>query len=220
MKVFAAFIAALAVGALPQTSINQSSRTPSTAFTKIERIGEANARAFFVFSTERGSSYTIRHDGHAEVTAAKVLRRSFDLKIGLAGRLDRVYFAEYEGDVLLLYETTNGRDRRAFLERMDQKSLKPRWITAIDGFNLGPGLVDGNEAYLVASNLLASVELQTGNYLWQTPTEAEAAWAGEQFLPPRITNDQIVFQVDAEKGRTVEVEKATGKILKVIAGKE
>ena len=217
MKIVAAFIAALAVGALQQTFINQSSRTPSTAFTNIERIGPANARAFFVFSTERGSSYTIRHDGHAEVTAPKVFRRNFDLKMGLAGRLDRVYFAEYEGDVLLLYETTNGRDRRAFLERMDQKTLKLRWITAIDGFNLGPGLVDGKEAYLVASNLLAKVELQTGSYLWQTPTEDESA--SEQFLPPRISNDHVVFQVDAENGRTIEVDKETGKVLKVVNGK-
>ncbi len=217
MKIVAALIAALAVGALQQTSINQSIRTPSTAFTNIERIGPADARAFFVFSTERGSSYTIRHDGHAEVTAPKVLRRSFDLKLGLTGRLDRVYIAEYEGDVLLLYETTNGRDRRAFLERMDQKTLKARWITAIDGFNLGPGLVDGNEAYLVAANLLARVELETGSYLWQTPTEDESAW--EQFLPPRVTKDHVVFQVDAEKGRSIEVDKETGKILKVVSRK-
>jgi hypothetical protein len=219
MKIFAAFIAALAVGALQQASINQPNRTPSTAFTRIERIGEANARSFFVFSTERGSNYTIRHDGHAEVSAAKVLRRNFDLKMGLAGRLDRVYFLEYQGDLLLIYETTDGRQTRAFFERMDQKTLKLRWITMIDGFNLGPGLVEGNDAYLVASNLVARVDLQTGGYLWQTPTEEADESPNEQFLPPRITNDHVVFQVDAEKGRTVEVDKDTGKILKVVTAK-
>ncbi|HKE58404.1 MAG TPA: hypothetical protein VKB46_16950 [Pyrinomonadaceae bacterium] len=218
MKIFAVFIAALAVGALQQASINQPNRNQSTAFTRIERIGEANARSFFVFSTERGFNYTIRHDGHAEVSAAKVLRRNFDLKMGLAGRLDRVYFSEHDGDLLLIYETTDGRQTRAFFERMDPKSLKLKWITAIDGFNLGPGLVEGNDAYLVASNLMARVDLQTGSYLWQTPTE-EADDSNEQFLPPRITSDRVVFQVDAEKGRSVEVDKETGKILKVVNGK-
>jgi hypothetical protein len=220
MKIFAALIAALAVGASQQAPVNQPNRTPSTAFTKIERIGEANARAFFVFSTERGSNYTIRHDGHAEVSAPKVFRRNFDLKMGLAGRLDRVYFLEYEGDLLLLYVTTNGRDTRAFLERMDQKSLKLKWITAVDGFNLGPGLAEGTDAYLVSSNMLARVDLQTGSYLWQTPTEEQEVPANEQFLPPRISNEHVLFQVDAENGRTVEVDKATGKILKVVNGKE
>jgi hypothetical protein len=220
MKILTAFIAALAVGALQQTSINQSNLTESTAFTKIERVGEANARAFFVFSTGRGFNYTIRHDGHAEVAAPNVTRRrNFDLKMGLVGRLDRVYFLEYERDLLLIYETTNGKQTRAFLERMDQNASKLRWITAIDGFNLGPGLVEGNDAYLVASNLVARVDLQTGGYLWQTPTEESDESPNEQFLPPRITNDHVVFQVDAEKGRTVEVDKETGKILKVVNAK-
>jgi outer membrane protein assembly factor BamB len=220
MKIFAAIIAALAVGAFQQTSINQSKRTENTAFTKIERIGEANARSFFVFSTERGSNYTIRHDGHAEVIAPKVLRRNFDLKMGLAGRLDRVYFLEYQGDLLLIYETTDGKQTRAFFERMDQKTLKPRWIKAIDGFNLGPALVEGGDAYLVAANLLARVELETGSYLWQTNTEEQNESPNQQFLPPRLTSDHVVFQVDAEQGRTIEVDKATGKILKVLKGKE
>jgi hypothetical protein len=97
----------------------------SNGFEQANRVGDPNARNFFLFSTSAGN-YTIRQDGMGEVSTPKGMRRVFNLKLGLKGRLERVYYGEHQGDLLLLYELQDGR---AYLLRMDQQKRKPRWLT-------------------------------------------------------------------------------------------
>src|SRR5262252_4676079 len=81
---------------------------------EVERIGEATARHFFVFATE-SRKYTVRQDGRGECYATNVRRKNFDLKTGVGGRIDRLYFVEHGPDVLLLYEVTAGRAGWAYM---------------------------------------------------------------------------------------------------------
>lgn len=89
-------------------------------FTLARRIG-----AFHLFSTSVGK-YTIRHDGWGEVYI-RDRKRNFRVNTGARQRIKRLYFLEYEGDLLLLYEA----GASGYLLRLDQKTRKVRRATTV-----------------------------------------------------------------------------------------
>jgi hypothetical protein len=94
-------------------------------FAGARRIGELNARHFYLFSTSVGN-YTISQYGLGEVYVGN-RKKYFSLKVTPRTRLERVYFFEYEGDLLLLYEA----GASGYLLRLDQSSRKIRSVTSI-----------------------------------------------------------------------------------------
>lgn len=91
-------------------------------FTLARHIG-----AFHLFSTSAGK-YTIRHDGWGEVYIG-ARKRNFRVKASARERIKRLYYFEYRGDVVLLYEAAAS----GYLIRLDQKTRAIRSVTAIDG---------------------------------------------------------------------------------------
>jgi len=118
------------------------------AFATAERVGEGNERSFFVLSTSAGG-YVIRHDGMGEFTSPAGLRRVFMLRV--RGRIDRIYFLEHQRDLLLMYEGHDARSQWAYLVRMEQTKRKARWITEVDGTDLGAPVIEGE--MIVIKNL-------------------------------------------------------------------
>ena len=114
----------------------------SETFALADRVGEGNERSFFTLSTSVGS-YVIRHDGMGEFTSPAGLRRVFMLKVGAKGRIDRVYFLEHQRDLFLMYEVHDASSQWAYLVRMEQTKRKARWITEVDGVDLGAPLIQG-----------------------------------------------------------------------------
>lgn len=114
----------------------------SETFALAERVGEGNERSFFVLSTSAGN-YVIRHDGMGEFTSPAGLRRVFMLRVGSKARIDRMYFLEHQRDLFLMYEVHDASSQRAYLVRMEQTKRKARWITEIDGTDLGAPLIQG-----------------------------------------------------------------------------
>jgi hypothetical protein len=200
---------------LPFLSAAQSpddQSTPSSGvvtFTWVERIGDANARSFFVFATSV-RHFTIRHDGQGESYGSTLMRKKFNLRVGQQERLQRLYFLEQDGDLILAYEVSDGLSGWGYIERVNQKTLKLLWVTPVSGFNIGRGLVESEDLYLSASNLLAKVDLHSGNYVWQVNDIGEPV--GE-FTVPRLMPDRVVFREDRGHGRTIEVDKVSGRVL-------
>lgn len=204
---FAAVALLLTVSSVPVETQTAQSGSQQIALVNVDRIGEATARSFFVFPTSV-RNYAIRHDGLGEGSTLQGMRKTFVLRMGGTGRLQRLYFAEYEGDLLLEYEVTGPRGNWGYVLRMDQKKMKFRWITPVSGDNLGPGLIDHHDLYFGASNLLAKIDLHTGAYLWQQSELQQILTFGI----PAIKADTVVFRDEAEIKSTIEVEKQTGRI--------
>lgn len=114
----------------------------SETFALADRVGEGNERSFFILSTTAGN-YIIRHDGMGEYTSPTGLRRVFMLKLGAKSRIDRVYFLEHQRDLFLLYEVHDASSQWSYLVRMEQTKRKARWITEVDGADLGAPMVQG-----------------------------------------------------------------------------
>jgi hypothetical protein len=113
------------------------------AFALADRIGEPNARSFFLFATSAGN-YTLRQDGMGEFTSPKGLRRVFYLRLGAKGRIERVYFLEHEGDLFLLYEVHDASSEWSYLLRMEQQKRKPRWVTALPIGDIQETIIQGD----------------------------------------------------------------------------
>jgi len=123
---------------------------------------------------------------------------------------------EYEGDLLLIYEASDKQFGWGYVERLNQKTLRPRWLKPVNGFNIGPGLVEANYAYLSAVDLLAKIDLRTGDYVWQQQAfQEQYLLSSDGFRLASVKGERVFFQEDAENGKTIEVDKTTGKILGV-----
>ncbi|HET9478923.1 MAG TPA: hypothetical protein VFO72_06240, partial [Pyrinomonadaceae bacterium] len=82
--------------------------------------------AFHLFSTSVGK-YTISRAGWGEVYVGD-RKKNFRVKVGARERIERLYFFEYEGDLLLLYEA----GASGYLLRLHQKTRKVRRATSIN----------------------------------------------------------------------------------------
>lgn len=112
---------------------------PAETFILADRVGEPNARSFFLFSTSAGQ-YTVRHDGMGEMTSPKGMRRVFNLRVGARARIESVYYLEHQGDLFLLYEVTG---QIFYLVRMEQTKRKLRWSTELRDVSEAP-VIDGD----------------------------------------------------------------------------
>jgi len=102
-----------------------SQREEVSPFSQVKRIGEPPAQMFYLFSTSV-SNYTIRNDGLGDVLV-RVRKKNFQLKAGANSHIERLYFFEYEGELLLLYEA----GASGYLVRFDQKTKTIKSTTAI-----------------------------------------------------------------------------------------
>jgi hypothetical protein len=153
------FLSAISVFGRTQTLQNQTQQ--HTAFVRVERIGEASARSFFVFSTPT-RNYAIRHDGHGEGSSNTLLRKYLNLKMEGATRLEQVFYAEYETDLLVQYEVTDLKSNWAYLLRLDQKTMKVKWLTSLVTSSQNLGRIDGQHVYFIDGNQSIKIDLQTG----------------------------------------------------------
>lgn len=115
-------------------------RSSLESFSLADRVGEPNARSFFLFSTSVGN-YTVRQDGMGEVSSPKGMRRVFNLRVAGKGRISSVYFLEHEGDLLLLYEVSN---QGSYLVRMEQTKRKLRWSASLETSNVQAPVIEGD----------------------------------------------------------------------------
>jgi len=198
-----------------QEPANQTGPSQQEAFVNVDRTGEDKWRSFFMFSAA-GHDYTVRGDGFGQSTPGRARPQSFHLTLGREGRLERLYYLEHDNDLLLVYEATDQRYGWGYVERFDPRTMKRRWITPVSAFNIGPGLVEGNSLYLAAANLVARIDLGSGKYLWQhDEIQKQYELLVESFQLPSLSNDKVLFYENGHRGRTVEIEKSTGRILHV-----
>jgi hypothetical protein len=145
-------------------------------FAKARHIGEGTSRSFFLFLTSAGK-YTIRHDGFGEVAASGKRKEVFFSILSPGSRLERVYFSEYEGDLLLLYEVREGRSSGSCLLRMNQQTRKVRWLKWIQVDDNESCVVEGDEVHCGAPDNLKKFDLKTGKQLNQTSSSSASSCA-------------------------------------------
>ncbi len=101
-------------------------REDESPFALAKCIGDPRTRAFYLFSTSVGN-YTVSTGGLVEVYVGN-RKKYFPVKVGANSRIERLYFLEHEGDLLLLYEA----GKSGYLVRVNQATRKVKSTTAIN----------------------------------------------------------------------------------------
>ena len=138
------------------SSTAQDAVVPTGAFAEARRLGQPPELTFFLFSSSYGN-YVIRHDGLGEV-GIPGRNLQFYLTTGMTGRVERMYYREYEGDLLLSFEV----GETGYVRRMNQQTRKMRWLTPIDATVVDQCVVEADEVHCGDGDEFIKIDLKTG----------------------------------------------------------
>jgi len=175
--------------------------------------------ASFEFSAG-GFQYNVAENGIGHRSANN--QRTFNLRLARHDYLMReLYFAEYEGDLLLIAEVSNGEYGMGFIARLDGTTLRMKWKRVIPGFNVGRGLLDGAYVYVTGIGFVGKVNLQSGAYAWRHENlYRRTISAFNAFELPEVEGDVVIFREAAhylrKKIAVIRVQRRRGKIISII----
>lgn len=170
-----------------------------------------------------GKNYEISEKGIGK--KAGNTNAAFRLPLGKNESLSgRVYFTEYRGDLVFLYEASIGGEGIGYIARFDGKTLKLKWRAVVSGFNVGKGLIETQFAYLTAIGFVAKINLVTGKYVWKHDNlyrKFDKNGAFNSFEIPQLEGNNVTFTEKTvyDKINILVVNKMTGKIIRTVLGK-
>lgn len=186
----------------------------TTAFQEAQRHGEdipgGSLRWEFQWN---GKTVNIASDGKGNVG-----NREFQMPLNSTRLTARLFFATYDGDLLLLVEETDEESGAGKLARFASKTLKPKWTCGLPGINVGPGLLEGKFAYLSARATAMKVDLANGQWAWRKTnlnrTNESTAYRFNAFDLPRVEDSSVIFPEAGASG-SITFDKAKGEILEI-----
>ena len=151
----------------------------------------------------------------------KSLSRPFSLQLDRSDYLTRAfYYAEYEKDLLLIYEVSDSEYGFGVIERLEGPTLKRKWKIVISGFNIGQGLIDDHYAYVTGIGFIGKVDLASGFYVWRHKNLYERSkHAFNSFELPEVNGPIVIFKESPDylrkKVAIISVHRKSGKILRL-----
>jgi outer membrane protein assembly factor BamB len=130
---------------------------------------------------------------------------------------ERIYSAPYHGDLLVLFDVSNGEQGWGGIARLQPPDFHVVWHVKIPSSNVGPAAIDGSSLYVSAAGFVARVDLEGGRYLWQHGGLYDATnQRFNAFLVPLVTRSEALFYEQVGLGATsrapkvVRVQKDSG----------
>ncbi len=173
-----------------------------------------------------GFSYRVATNGNGRRTKGDRTRR-FNLRLESGVQIETaLFFAEYEGDLLLVYNVAGGDWADGRVTRLQQPSMRALWNQDDASTNVGPPLREGRFLYVTGAGFVGKLDLRTGEYVWQHEDlyrETEVARAGvkpddfNSFETPELAGETVLFRARPvyNRPRTLVVNKKTGKIIRI-----
>jgi hypothetical protein len=169
-----------------------------------------------------GSHFELKRDATGRRRSSRGQSTRFRLKVESDEEINRVYYSEYKGDLLLLCELNAGGYGSGFVVRMDSQTLRQKWRVQIPAFNVSQALIEDNSVYLGATGFAGKLDLDSGRYLWKHDDfyrKYHKDGAFNIFELPRIVGNEVVYTEKQEmfnrKPNIIRFNKKTGKVLKV-----
>ncbi|HZI19171.1 MAG TPA: hypothetical protein VEY09_11295 [Pyrinomonadaceae bacterium] len=218
-----AFLLAAAVAAAQAPPAAGGGTHDARVFREARGVGADAARLPEAFEFElSGYSYRVGNNGSGRRTKDGKTRL-FNLRLDGPDFIERIYFDEYEGNVILACEVSDGDAGAGLVLRLEQPSMRARWRRAVPTFNVGPPARDGAGLYLTALNFVARLDLDSGRYVWRLRdlNAPEGPGRGEHFYSfaaPEFAGDEVLFREAGRYNRplrTLRVNKKTGRLVGV-----
>ena len=173
-------------------------------------VAVAQARRVIAFEFPvAGFQYHIARNGLGNCTDGDSPARPFNLHLSKGDFIRALYYAEYQGDAVLLIEVSNGAYGAGFILRVGGAVPDIKWKQAIPAINVGRGLVEGDFAYVTAMRFVAKVNLKSGSYTWRHGNLQH----GDAFDAPALVGNTVSFPARRPSAMTVKADKQTGRIL-------
>jgi hypothetical protein len=196
------------------------------------------AEAPVAFEFESGGfKYHVAANGNGSRTKGDKTRR-YNLHLASGEAVRRLFFSEYEDDLLLLCEVEGGEGGPSvFITRLEQPSMRALWKQSApsDGVDARRR---GGSLYLGGAGFVARLELKGGAYAWRhrdrrEDTDAESGNKADneadgttevliprgRYVPTEVAGDTVVFRpargAAGQGAKTVRVNRKTGKIISV-----
>jgi hypothetical protein len=186
--------------------------------------------AAFDFSLS-GYAYQVRSNGAGRRTKDGKTRL-FNLRLEGGDAIRHIYFAEYERNVLLVCEVSDGERGAGFVVRLEQPSMRARWRREVPGPNIGRPLLDKTSLYLTAARFVARLDPETGEYVWrhaglggraepEATTEVKGSGDGaifSAFAVPEVAGEEVLFRelpVYNRAPKAIRVERRSGRIVRI-----
>lgn len=209
---FSVFAQAQAVG---DSRASQPSRPETFQNAKSVTTGSTTSFEFALSDF----TYHITDYGNGRRSKGGAIRR---FNLGLSGPhlIREIYYAGYEGNVLLVCATTDGdMFQQGFITRLEQPSMRSRWKQTIPGIPGGEPLRVKQYLYVTGRRFAGKLDLKTGVYVWRLDNLAESS-AGDKFTSfarPEVNGDEVLFKergVYNRRAATVVVNDKTGKLVR------
>lgn len=157
--------------------------------------------------------YHLARNGLGNRTDGDSPAQSFSLHLSKGDYIRSLYYAEYQGDAILLIEVSNGAYGAGFIVRIGGAVPGIQWKQTIPGINVGRGLLDDDFAYITAKDFVAKVSLRSGSYAWRHEN-LENGSTFDAFDPPGLDGNKVLFPARGRGRKTaVTVNKETGRLL-------
>jgi hypothetical protein len=167
-----------------------------------------------------GSAFHIRQNGNGRRTKGKRVR-GFNLRLESGDSINRLFYSEFEGGLLLLLHIDTPGGGGGFITRLEQPSMRGLWRQRVPAPDVGQPLRDGTHLYVTGTGLVAKLDLRTGIYAW-LHNSFEGARKGEPltlkaFDQPELKSDEVRFRERPvyNPRRTVVVSNKTGEIIRI-----
>jgi hypothetical protein len=165
-----------------------------------------------------GADFDVTTDGTLSRSAREGRRLTIRLPLAKNSRIERVLYGDVQGDLLLVYEVSDGESATGTVVRLALPGLTIKWRLNLPSFNLSEGAIDGTRLYQAAFGFVAAIDLTKGVFAWQhRDLYDRRTQAFNAFDRPQVAGADVVFrELPAENSararRTIRVRKDTGRI--------
>lgn len=193
---------------------------PSHVFQEAAPINGKATSAPEAFEFEvNGFTYHIKQNGNGWRKKRERVR-GFNLRLEQGG-LERVYFNDYGGRLLLVCEVGDSESGVGFVTLLEQPSMRARWKQSFDSLNVGEPLREGRHLYVTGVGFVGKLDLDTGEFDWiheDLYDKREGAPKNfNSFEAPELDGDTVLFRERPvyNPRKTLVIDKKSGKILRV-----
>lgn len=210
MNIKAAFVALPLVLAIASGSLKASPVTFTESACSVSIVDKP-----CLFSTE-GVQYDLTPQGRLHKSAPG--GSDSTLQLPFTGvTVDRVSFARYGQDLILICGLDDGESGAGLIVRLDPK-LTVMWHLQFPTFNLSTGALEDHFLYQAGFGAIAKVDLERGVFLWKHEGLYDRKLRTfNAFREPEMGEMEVVFREKIEpketrSARSIHVNKITGQM--------
>jgi hypothetical protein len=209
-------LATVTFSAVPDLVAEQAP-PPSSSTTVADCLPEFNPSDPCRF-TVLGANFEVGAFGLCKRIAPEGPLVEIRLPLAKQSRIDRVLYGEFQGDLLLIYEISDGESGWGTVVRLVPRSLAMKWRLNLPSFNVSVGTIEGSRLYQAGMGFVAAIDLTRGTFVWKrSGLYEQLTQSFHAFQRPEVAMREVIFREKpignaTNSPRTIRVQKNTGRI--------